>query len=62
MHHVLDYLRSLYRAAKLAPYYQNVAETNPGSLTYDALIWSLSMTHSVARGGTAHDEDRSLAA
>ena len=59
---MLDYLKSLYRAAKLAPYYQNVAETNPGSLTYDALIWSLGMTHTVARGGTAYDEDRPLAA
>ena len=59
---MLDYLKSLYRAARLAPYYQNVAEANPGSLMYDALIQSLGVTNIPARDDTAYDEDQPLAA
>ena len=59
---ILDYLKSLYRAAKLASYYGDIANTTPDPLARAALLAAIGPTSAPETGREQETDSTPIAA
>ena len=59
---MIDYLKTIYRSMKYAPFYNGATGTSAGISTPDAVIWGVGFASSRALKPASNDETYDLAA